>query len=214
MTEHANPLQGENEEQQYAFNCTNKYTDITSLYNEEHTEKSNTFYNSYLHVILRHNNILKLNKNNFILFTNMEIIDLSYNNLTIINKDLFMYNTKLTAIKLSNNNIKDFHLNLTYLNVLNIISIKNNSIKTLQEYIFRSYLSKANRFDISYNNISCDCSMSWLRKLNKEYQPSHIEIADTDTCTLDIHNDVNVLCFIYETECNITINEKHCIIGK
>ena len=213
MTEHANPLQGENKHQQYAFHCTNKYTKITSLYNEEHTEISKHFYSSYSNLILSNNNIVKLNKNNFILFTNMKKIDLSYNNLTIINKDLFMFNTKLTGIKLSNNNIKYFNLNLTYLNALNQLSIMNNSITTLQEYVFRSYLIKGYGFNVRNNNISCACSMSWIRKLNKD-DSTPIYVDNTDKCTLDIHKGVKVLCFIYESQCNIQINEKHCIIGK
>ena len=95
----------------YIFNCTNK--NILSLYNEtEFTDESNNLYKSYPTILLMYNNIVEVNKYNFIMFTDMQVIDLSYNKLTIIEYDLFKFNKKLEWITLTNNSIKDFNLNL------------------------------------------------------------------------------------------------------
>ena len=147
------------------------------------------------------------------MITELQSINVSNNNLTSIDFDLFKFNTKLKFITLAYNYIKDFNLNLTYLNVLKYLDIENNNIKTFQEHMLISYLNKEKTsIHIDNNNISCDCSMNWMRQ---SAFIGKISITLKNKCTLNVHKNVRVRCFIYKDACGDTIiNEKLCILGK
>ena len=192
------------------FKCTNK--DISSLYTkEELNSQHKQVYNSYYTLILMFNNIVKLNNNNFILFTAIQYIDLSHNKLTIIEHDLFKFNTKLVDINLSNNNIKHFNLNLNSLKSLTRLDIHSNNMSTLQEYVFSSYFNNITFLDITHNNIACDCSTNWIRKLNSII--IIIRMYSMSSCRADIHKYDNN-CFIKKYQCETLLTERDCLRGK
>ena len=194
----------------FTFKCVEKA--ITSLDDEgDTTEQSKLVYRSYTHLVLTYNHIVKVNKNNFFMFSALKVIDLRYNKLTVIEHDLFTFNRVLKYINLSHNNIKYFNLDLTYLSLLSKLYIQHNSIETLQENIFKSYLNIKNNLDISHNHISCGCSNKWIRRLSNI--SANITIHLSDKCTHDIHKEVGVMCFILNKKCTTIIQEQVCIPG-
>ena len=136
----------------------------------------------------------------------MTVINLSNNKLIVIEKDVFKYNKKLKHIDLSKNFITNFNLNLKYTEYLTNLILYNNKIKTLQENVFKSYLNNTNKLDIRHNLFSCNSSMNWIKLM--ENIITSIDISTKDKCTLSIHKDDTVLCFIYKDLCR-HMDEKH-----
>ena len=211
-TVHITEYKDMNKVTSYLYNCPNK--NIINIHEEdERTNNINEIaYSLYVGLELSRNNISKVNYLNFIKLINLTYIDISHNNIKYIGTNVFKFNKKLQIIYLNNNRITIFDLNLSDLKSISLLSIDNNIIKTMKIDVFRHFLSRSNILNISANIITCDCSIYWIRQL--EEITSNISTLSTDICTLAIHKQVSVHCFINKDTCNTSISATLCTQGK
>ena len=159
--------------------------------------------NNLLELILRDNNISKLNINIFVNLTILCLIDLSDNSIKIISRSLFKYNTNLECIYLHNNKLIYFNFNLDTLQILYDLTLNDNKLTTLNSKHFLHYLnndsaiyiSKDRYINIAGNRFSCNSNMNWISVLRNR---SYIQIGLNTTYCHTLVDDYNVTlsCFL------------------
>ena len=162
---------------------------------------------------LSSNIIEVLHKNQFIDLIELLYLYLENNNISTIGVDLFRYNIKLTKIYLTNNNINKFDFKLRRLQQLDTLMLANNHLTTLNEDVFKYFLDKENEnnaertLDVINNRFTCDCSMTWIRNVNKLID---FNFTSEYMCTSDISEHISLSCFMIKYTYNIRcLNNKY-----
>ena len=177
-------------------------------------------------LLLSNNSITTLHSNQFTVLINLQLLSLQFNSLTMILKETFRYNTKLLTINIGYNHITIFNADLSHLPDLITLNIESNKLTTLNEYVFKSFISgneSRKRFlSVHNNNLNCNCSMHWLLVMGDTMQASishDIACAYTvqDMTQYNASNTIPLSCFtdyiILEISACEQINITYCLRG-
>ena len=188
--------------------------DIHTLHaNSFHTKDSRVFKVEKLNLNL--NYITKLHNEQFNTLLLLKNISLRSNIITEISSSVFSKNKNIEHIDLYDNKITIFNFNLGELKSLRILNLGYNKLNTLMEKLFKDFTVKDNTVVVIYKNrLKCDCSMLWVRQLDK----SNIGInsSNYDICSAGMSRNISVSCFMLlksSDKCNGVIHEDQCNNG-
>ena len=169
-------------------------------------------------LILRNNTLQEMNdyaefSQAFAPFTLLEHLDLSWNALRSLPQNIFRTNTNLTVILLNNNKLTSIAFIMNHLKSLQLLQLKNNQIKYLDQYgmaIIEDAINGVHTFvDLAKNPFECSCRTAkfvrWLsNSLNQsqdytcsmEYRKVIITRNTFKSCQYLCYRDIIHICVI------------------
>ena len=108
-------------------------------------------------------------------------LDISQNRLTKLADNIFVGLKKLTHLYLSQNLLKEFHVNLSHMNLLAKLELNNNQLETIESplrLVFdRQAKEKHFSLNLENNNFKCDCAnmdfLLWLSESKVNFHNKH-----------------------------------------
>ncbi|XP_072337691.1 polycystin-1 isoform X1 [Scyliorhinus torazame] len=111
---------------------------------------------------------------------NTTVLDLSYNGIFSLDDNLLDNLTSLEKLYLQGNNISILFKEIfAGRRCLSDIDISNNQISTLEDGIFAD-LFNLSKINLSFNELVCDCNLSWLPTWMSEEEANGVIIVDSE----------------------------------